>query len=365
MSEGNIAEISVPQLFFQFWQKERSGMLRLQKGNEKKDLYFKEGNVAVERDSFPGREFLKALVKREILKNTQIGKCESYAAQKKISLLKSLVELNILPPTRLWNLIVAFFKANVFPLFDWSQGRYSFDSGDLLPAGRQICSIQTLELILQGVRQMQNHALIESFLPSENEAVQVYSPYYLHLCDLEMHEKYLLNLLHHCPSLKDLYFWSELGKKESQKVLFALLVLGLVRTSRPSEDKSKKIPAPGLTPADSGRILEAFNEKCSYIYKYISKELGPIALNVLAKCLEELKPHLSPSFQNLQLNADGKVVWDSAVTVSQSLSAEDHFKKLLKCVDEILAAEVLAVKKTLGNEHEAALVKNLKKIGAL
>jgi hypothetical protein len=34
-------------------------------------------------------------------------------------------------------------------------------------------------------------------------------------------------------------------------------------------------------------------------------------------------------------------------------------------MDEILVAEVLAVKRTLGPEHESTLVKNLEKIGDL
>jgi len=362
INEGNLAQTPLPRLLFCLWQKETSGQLRLQKGTLRKLLFLKEGNIVVERDSFPAKEFIKVLVKKKIIQSAQAEKCESHAAQKKVSLMRSLVELGLLSSLRLWNLIEAFFKLSSFPLFDWPQGEYFFEPRLIPQEGRFLGNIPTIDFVLQGVRQMRNLRFIENFLPAEDETIQVSFPYYFELLHLEAHEKYLLNILQNSQNLKDVYEWSELGRKETRKILFSFLILDIARVS---EEKERKRPIPDFSLADSEKIWNAFNEKCSYIYKYISKELGAVALNVMAKCLEEVKPSLSPAFQKIELSSDGKISCDSALIANLNLSTEVNLKNFLRSLDEILAAEVLAVKRTLGNDHESTLVKNLEKIGCL
>lgn len=360
--EGNLAQTPLPRLLFWLWQKKSCGELLLQKGNLKKLFYFREGNIIIERDSYPAKEFLKILIKKKIIPSDQAEKCESHAARNKISLLKSLAELDLLSPLRLWNLIEAFFKITSFPLFDRPQGEYFFEPGLNPQEGRLLGHIPTLNFILQGIRQMRNSSFIKKFLPAENEAIQISFPYYFESLHLEAHEKYFLNISQNSHSLKDIYEWSELGRRETQKTLFAFLVLDIARTP---DARDRKRPTTDFSLAEPEKIWNAFNEKCSYIYKYISKELGPVALNVIAKCLEEIRPSLNSAFQKMKLSADGKISCDSALIANLNLSTEDNLKDFLRSLDEILAAEVLAVKRTLGSDHESVLAKSLEKIGCL
>ena len=121
--------------------------------------------------------------------------------------------------------------------------------------------------------------------------------------------------------------------------------------------------SPEIPKSEIYRILELFNEKCSFIFKYISKEIGPVALNILEKCLEDAKPSLSPIFEKARLGPDGRVETNSIRKGGISLSREEFKVQVLNGLNDILVAEVLAVKRTLGNEHESSLVNHLKKIG--
>lgn len=111
------------------------------------------------------------------------------------------------------------------------------------------------------------------------------------------------------------------------------------------------------------KILDGFNEKFSYIYKYISKELGPVALNTIEKCLEETKSYLSPLLQEIKVTSSGRIDMSPIFKTNLIFSSKKTQMNLIKDLNEILVAEVLAVKKNLGNEHESVVVKNLKKIG--
>jgi len=359
---GTLAETPFPQVLFKIWQNERSGRLRLQKGPEERSLYFDKGHIVVENETFSDSDFLAALVKKKVIEPEEGEACRRFAQEHGASLIKALSELGLISPQLLWKLIESFFARQLFSLFDLPRGDFFFEPGDQVQDHHRFGLLQTHAFILQGVRRMQNSWIMEQFLPAEDRAIQVSAPYFLHLLNLEAHEKYALEILGNASTLKSFYDRSELGKKESQKILFAFFNLGIASVV----DKNQKAKATAECFAfDPGKIQESFDEKCAAIYKYVSKELGLVAQNVLNKCLEEIRPSLGPLFQKMQLLPDGRIEVDAAVKMSVNHLAEDLFKNLVKGYEEILMAEVLAVKKSLGNVHESALVKNLEKVGCL
>jgi hypothetical protein len=202
--------------------------------------------------------------------------------------------------------------------------------------------------------------LIGNFLPAETEAVQLLSPAYADHLHLAPHEKYVLGILRVSPRLSDVYAQSQVGRWETQKALFAFLTLGLAGLS-PTPNQTK--PSPELSSAGLEKIWSGFNDKCSYIHRYISKEIGPVGLSVLEKSLEEVRMRLSPPFQGLELRTDGRVEFSPFPLMSLTLFTEDSRKQFIRVLNEILMAEILAVKKTLGNAHEAGVVKSLERIG--
>jgi hypothetical protein len=359
---GSLAEMPFPQLLFKIWQNERSGCLRLQKGPEERSLYFDKGHIVVENETFSDKDFLAALVKKKVIEPDEAEECERFAGAHSASLIRALSELGLISPQLLWKLIESFFARQLFSLFDLPRGDFAFEPGDQVQDHHRFGLIQTHAFILQGVRRMQNSWIMEQFLPAEDQAIQVSAPYFLHLLNLEAHEKYALQILSSSASLKSFYDRCELGRKEGQKILFAFFNLGIASVV----DKNQKAKTTAECFAfDPGKIQASFDEKCATIYKYVSKELGLVAQNVLNKCLEEIRPSLGPLFQKMQLLPDGRIEVDAAVKMSVNHLAEDLFKNLVKGYEEILMAEVLAVKKSLGNVHESALVKNLEKVGCL
>jgi hypothetical protein len=358
---GSLSEIPLARLLFQVWQKEKTGCLRLKDGEKTAGLYLEKGSPIVERGSFPEKEFLKDLFENNRLDLQALEQCEAHSQKNQVSGLRSLVELEIFSPDRLWGLIEDFWKEITFPLFDWPQGEYVFEAVPIPPEGQLVRGISTAAFVLEGVRRMQNDGLIRASLPPEAETIQAFSPYYQDELPLGPHEKYLLGLVDGSRNLKSILETSELGNSASAKVLFALLSLGIIGTAQ-QKNKTKAVAEP--PPVDVHRIFEAFNEKISYIYKYMSKELGPLALNILDKSLDEVRARLDPLFQNSELNLEGKIQLTLGKANFQ-ITGEENRKIFFRTLDEILTAEVLAVKKTLGPDHESVLVKNLEKVGEL
>jgi len=358
--EGSLADIPFPRLLHDLWRQERTGRLAVRSEKGERIVFFDKGHLLVAQSGSDPKDFLTALVRKKVLSAEQAARVERTSSGQNLSVLKALGELGLLGPIPLWSLAESFFARRMFTLFDREDGEYSFDPEAVLAGGHRLGRLQTPDLILEGIRQMHNDAMIARRLPSEEEPIRVSAPFFLPLLKFEPPERYALQILSGAPSLRRFQERSELGARESRKILFAFLCLGILAPAEPSAAKKTPAVSPG---AEQGRILEALNEKCAFIFKFVSKEIGPVAVTVLNRALDEIRPSLGPLFQKMALQFDGKVEVDAALRLSVEHLPEDVFRTIVRGYDEILTAEVLAVRKTLGPGQETALVRNLEKIG--
>jgi hypothetical protein len=357
---GTLAETPFPRLLFELWRQERSGRLQVRSGKGERALHFDKGQLLVTQDAAEGKDFLAALIRKKVLTPEQAERAERLADARKITLIKSLSELGLMSPIPLWSLAESFFVRRLYPLFDLEDGEYVLDSEFVLPGGQRFNRLQTTDYVLEGIRQMHNDGLIARALPGEEEAIRTSAPYYLPLLKFEAPERYALQLLSGACSIRRFQEWSELGARENRRILFAFRCLGILS---PAESRTADLGPQASPGVEQGRILEALNEKCAFIYKFVSKEIGPVAGSVLNRALDEVRPSLGPMFQKMALQYDGRVEVDAALRLSVEHLPEEVFRTIVQGYDEILTAEVLAVRKTLGPAQETVLVRSLEKIG--
>jgi hypothetical protein len=357
---GNLTATSFPQVLFRVWEKRDSGRLLVQSKDTERSVYFIRGDLALAEGSFSGEGFLKKLLFGHALTALQAEECAGFARENNVSYPRAVIERGIIPPFRVWELLAEFWMEELFAVFDWTRADITFDPGMTVSEAQVYALVPTPAIVLKGIRRMKKPDLIGNFLPAETVAVQLLSPAHADHLHLAPHEKHVLGILRETSLLSDLYAQSQAGKWETQKAVFAFLTLGLAGISAtPNQAK----PSPELSSAGLEKIWNDFNDKCSYIYRYISKEIGPVGLSVLEKSLEDVRTRLAPPFQGLELRADGRVEFSPFPLMSLTLFTEESRKQFIRVLNEILTAEVLAVKKTLGNAHEAGVVKSLERIG--
>ena len=358
--ELDSSDILFAQLLIHNWQTKKSGCLLVRKGPIKKSIHFKKGEIIIGKKTFDGKQFLKTLTRKKSLDSAVQKEIKLIAEKKQKAWIKALIELEGFSPTLVWNLMEDYSKSDLFPLFDWYPFKHSFDSEQLPQEFEILFQIPALDLILEGIRQMKNNDLIQAQIPPVEMDIQILSPSYLNQIHLESPEGYLLHLIASQKKLKNVYDLSELGRDESQKIIYGFICLGI---AGPPPEKNQGSSTQEIFLTDLNKIHKIFNKKCSCIFKYISKEIGPVALNVLEKCIEEITPYLSPSMQSIGLDTEGKIRPATPRKINLGCSNIKDKQSLLRDWNEILAAEILAVKKTLGNDHESILVKSLERIG--
>ena len=174
---------------------------------------------------------------------------------------------------------------------------------------------------------------------------------------LEDYEVHVLKLIDGERSVLDICRESEIGDNETMKTLYGLVSTGVSRV------KGKKVVTldQDFVPVDTiYSVLDSFNQMYEHIFKYMVREVGPIAENVLEKYLGTLRDGRKEVFGGVKLQKDGTL---DITVIERNLNKfpeEQRRSLLVDGLNELLYAELLAIKRTLGAEHEAAIVKALK-----
>jgi hypothetical protein len=357
---GNLADTPFPKVLAAAWKKGLTGTLRVRVPAGPKAFAVEKGSLAVDLSCLQEKDFLKSLLTSGALDLISLSRVEAYAEEHEVSLIRALLEIPFFGPSEVWKLLESYVTAEALLLFSEGDGAYEFESGTR-PGPILLQDISIPALILEGVRGLEDPSALAPHLPPETEFLQSRASGSSESLALAPHEAYVLRSLDRGTALSDLLARSELGKAETRRTVFALLCLGLARTvgTRPKTGRtSDELSFSGLD-----ALFKAFNDKCAAVFKYVTKEIGPVASNVIEKALDEIRGRLDPAFEDCSLQSDGRIELKIPLRMNLSLAGEEGRKNLLRSMDEILMVEVLAVKRTLGPDHESLLVRSLEKIG--
>jgi hypothetical protein len=107
-------------------------------------------------------------------------------------------------------------------------------------------------------------------------------------------------------------------------------------------------------------VLDSFNRMYRHVLAYMVKEVGPIAENVLAKYLGNVRDARPEVLQGVTLRKDGSLD-EAAIERNMARLPESRRRTtLVDALNELLYAELLAVKRTLGADHESSIVRDLR-----
>lgn len=361
LASEEFARAPIARVLAEIWRQGQSGSLYVKADGVPKCLSFERGSLILDSESFEEKDFLRFLLTAGETDLIALTRVEEHAQKNDVPALRALVETSLFEPERLWALLESYAREEALSLFDAGGAEREFHVRAGPPGRVLVGSIDVPGLLLEGARRMKNAAVVDGFLPAAGETVRRLPSFSPDAFRLSLTEKYVLGLLDPAKTLADICDTSDVGKTETRRVLFAFLCLGLAGTAG-QKPKTGKLPS-DLSLAGMDRLLGLFNAKCSFIFKYISKEIGPVAFSMVEKALDEVRGRLDPAFQGAVLKPDGRLELKSLLKVNANIVGDDCRRSLLRSMDEILAAEVLVVKRTLGPAHESALVRSLEKVG--
>jgi hypothetical protein len=216
-----------------------------------------------------------------------------------------------------------------------------------------------MELVVEGIRRIKNTKVLDNRFSSSDVILLRVEPQ-PELIRLEPFERHVLSLVNGYRSTQEICRDSEIGNDETMKVLYMLLSIGYIKLR--GSAMTVPLDPKQMTSDEAAAIIGNYNRMYSYLYRYMLREVGPITEHVLNKYLLELSETNASVLKGVSLKKDGTL--DSSVIQANltSLSSENQKYSLVSTLNEVLYSSILAVKRTLGPEHESRVIETLKDI---
>ena len=351
--KGNLSELPLPDILQHLRLSTATGILSLVSGGARKALYVKDGRVVFASSNLPNDRLGEILI-REGKITVEDYEASIKAISKRKRQGKVLVEMGALSPKDLWEGVQFQVQEIVYSIFQWDEGSFHFEESSLPEKERITVDLDIRDLILAGLRRVDAAGRIQSRYPEGDLLLERVPGEEVRL---EPYEAHVLKLVDGERSVLEICRESEIGDNETLKLLYALGAAAVLRA------KGKKVYAldQDFVPEDTlYAIVSSFNQMYAFVFRYMVREVGPIAENVLEKYLGGLRESRKDVFTGTKLLKDGTL--DPAVLERNlNRAPEDQQRSLLvDALNELLYAELLAVKRTLGADHEASIIRALK-----
>ncbi len=351
---GTLATLPVPDLLRELQLSEAKGILSLTSDRVRKALFFNGGKVVFGTSNVSSDRLGEVLLAEgKITREQNDLSLRALSRGKRQG--RVLVEMGALSPDDLWTGVQSQVQEIVLGVFKWGEGQFHFEESPLPEKERITVDLDVTALVLEGLRRLDaggwvrvrhpdGHLVLEQ---GPTSAEGLLRPFEEHVLGLIDGERSVIEICHE----------SEVGDNQTLKLLYAFLVTGIARS------KGLKVQTldQDFVPADTTySVLESFNQMYRFIFTYMVKEVGPIAENVLAKYLGTVRETRPEVLADVELRSDGAVDDGTIERNVGRLPEEERRERLVGALNELLYAELLAVKRTLGEEHEGTIIRALR-----
>ena len=334
----------------------RIGLLTLSTGGVTIWIYLRRGRVIHATSTREADRLTDLLLRWNLLdEESNARTLRLVAGGEKIG--KALVATGALSPRALVDARNRQVRQIVLSSFEWEEGTYEFTGGEEPDPEAIAVDLDILDLVVDGIRSLSaaslfkarlaSHAWVYEVIPGADRRVSF---------DLEPHERHVLELVDGRRDLGALLRASQFPEEETLRVLFMLGCLGHVKR-RPGA------PAPveeaGESTAD---ILAHYNGLYERIHGTLIDGVGPIASDLLGKTLGEMRDQHPRIFDRPRLGGDGTLDLDLMQEVLHEIELQERRPVLIAALNELLYAQILVMRRTLGEEEERRLLRSFRRV---
>jgi len=351
---GRLSDVSLPEMLIFLKVSQKTGVLSFVQTGVRKALFFLEGRVV-----FAASSLSQDRLGEVLLRGGKISADEYLRLSQRIRggqrLGKAMIESGVLAPRDLWWGIEQQVREIVWSLFTWEEGSFQFEESDR-PRGEKITiNLEVEALTVEGIRRISGTGTISNhFVPVDTilERTAKLSP-----VPLEPYEEHVLRQVNGKKTVAEICKDSEIGEAETRKVLHTFMAVAVIAVKG---RKQAPLDPEAIERADYRGMVELYNQMYKYLFRHMSGEVGPIAEIILEKYLGELKGRPHSLFERVRLRRDGSLDPQQIELNVTRVKPFERRNRLVEALNELLYAELLAVKRTLGASHEAQLIKTFR-----
>lgn len=309
---GDLRLFSVGEIIALIASMCRSGSLVLHVPHARKVIYFESGQIVYATSNIEDDRLGEVLWRRGYLKLEQLSEVHDLVTPaKKLGAL--LTERGIITPRQLYEGIKEQVLEIVYSAFHFEKGEFVFTDGKLKLRGKVRLEMSTREVIMEGVRRVEEFTRLEELFP-EKDAVLVRRPVRVE-ADLEEVERGLLDQVDGKSKVADIIAGSHLGELEGLKALARLRRVGLIEIRERADVEEREA-------GDLPGVLEVYQRLLRTIHQTLLAET-PEYVKRLEAYLGNPAPGQAEIFRHVGFDEAGRLDMDTLYRNARARQPDD------------------------------------------
>jgi hypothetical protein len=268
-----------------------------------------------------------------------------------------LVELAALEPDELIPAVEHHAREILMDLLTWTHGSYEFVIKELDAGSLVTLSFSTENLILEGIRRCRAWSQVARAIGNiDATPVPTGNTDTVYKLDLSPEEQEILAQVNGRATIEQICQVSYLSNFETCRILWALLVLGIVRRGQPGEEAVANADVRAREKElDLEGIVEKFNQMFSRIYTFLKGRMGDGVDGFMDAALEEVSRQYGQLFAEVDLRNYGRADYEMMLSNVADLPAEQRKSLMVAGLNELVFVIQLAVQQKRGAQEEAVI----------
>ena len=358
---GRIEPLGLIDVLSYLGRSRASGALNVTSDEEQKSIIISDGTIIFARSNQQQDRLGDMLLARGHINQEQYDKGTELIHEKGFRHGRALVEIGAISPKTLWQTIQEQVKGIASSIIPWTTGNFEFINKEIKRKESIALKWPIMDLVQDIVRNLDDSRLFKSRFPDMEEVYKIREGVSHEEIRLEPYEEYVLHFINGKNTVSFICRESDYGEAESLRVIYLLRSLGWIESRTLPENSTA---APMEDEIEVHPLITNFNKVFEFIHEYLADRIGKVGTNMLRKYFEESRVTHSQMFRGVLMLADGRL---DPLALQMNLvnlkgSDQENAMYLDEAMNEYLNRGILAVKKVLGNNHEATVVEKIGEI---
>jgi Domain of unknown function (DUF4388) len=354
---GSIEGTSVPELLKSVLGSGETGVLTFRKDDVTKDVHLHMGRIIYARSSNPDERLGEDLLLRGKISVRQYLEASRLIAPGR-RLGTILIELGALEPEDLLPAIEHHVKEILLDVFSWSTGEYELTMTEPGKDDVIALNLQTEALIVEGMRRMRSWRAIYRGVGGDLDSTPMPTGNQEALLKVELSEEEQ-ELVAHAngrATIEQICQGSYLSNLETCRLLWAMMVLGVLRRGQPGEAAAREEDvAQREQELDLESIVERFNQMMNRIHSFLQGRIGTDVDAFMDEALARIAGQYELLFYGVDLKQYGRADYDQLLANVADLPPEERRRLMLAGLNELVASIQLGVRQRLGTQEIAVV----------
>jgi hypothetical protein len=356
---GSLQALVLPDVLGFISTIKKTGELVFRRRSVTRTIYWEDGEITFAASSDPEDALGSFLVRNGMISQADnLRSVSQVTAEQRQG--KVLVQMGLLKPRELWWAVKNQVLEIVYSLFTWEDGEFEFIETDEVRGERIALNASTMNIVLEGVRRMDEWAHIRTRLPSKNVLLEKAADPDEEDVSLTEDERALLLLVDGRRTVRDVVTEHRQGEFATLKQIFSLLTAGLVRVKEPPRVKAA---VEDVDDTEALRnVVQVYNAIFAFIYAEV-KRMGdgePEEVErVLAQFLDQGADDPNNIFHNVRFDQSGRLDERSLFANIAEISASERARVLDSALNDLLSYELFEMTKHLGPGEKSLLYRRI------